>query len=175
MSTPRGRAALGSAVAVLAAAFAALILSAGPAAASNAYPPTVPCQLSGATLHPSPGSTFPVVGSGFPAGGVVQISANGNKQTVHADTTGSFRTSVQIPASFSGPLTITALNQGCSTTPTVTVSPAPTPAPAAVNAEASGGGLAFTGFAAISATIIGCAVLVGGVILTLLGKRRKTS
>ena len=133
------------------------------------YPPPPQCALSSTQS----GNQVTLVGSGFPHNTFVALSAHSTATSlggVRTDSNGSFTTTITVPSSLEAgvhQLEASIGPQKCTTnfTTTTTTPPPPTstkpPTP-----------LAFTGFQAVTATGIAVALLAGGVLLVVLGRRR---
>lgn len=173
-SARRGLALLTSA---LLAALALLALTSGHSrAAADPYPPTNSCAISTLNHSVQPGDTINLNGSGFAANSTVTLTLHSTPMslgTVHTDGTGAFTDSVTIPSSLTGTShTIVA------SSPSVTCSMglSATKGVDAVSTSKPTSGtdaLATTGFAAMTASVIAVALLAGGALLLVLGRRRR--
>jgi hypothetical protein len=167
---------------------AALLVLAGPAVTALAYPPTICPTLSVSTTNPLPGQTIAVTGTNFEPQASVKLELRSPVRvlkTVKSDGSGSFATSVKLPAGVTGKHTLVAVGggstggAGCGIDPFQTLniqnngggnSSASTGTSTGTN---GGGGTAFTGLDVL-ALIAAAVVLVGaGVMLNVSGKRRK--
>lgn len=153
-----------SMVAVLALVATALLV-AGPAQANPAYPPRQQCALSSST---GSGNTLTITGSGYPANTTVQVNVGSTSLgSVRTDSSGAFRLTVTVPSGSTGRVSATGGNRTCSF-------------PLSGNNGGSGTQgtqttphAAYTGFAAITATVIALVLLGGGLVLVLAGRRRR--
>jgi hypothetical protein len=158
------------------------------ASADPAYPPSNSCSLSSADGSSfTPGEHVTLIGSGFGAHAQVRLSISTHHTslgTVTTDATGAFRTTVTIPANLgdgSHVLTASSPTTSCSFDPTVTtpskqgyqvVGVASTAKPTGTKPTGEAG-LASTGFQTATAIGVGVVVIGGGVMLLLIGRRRK--
>ena len=143
-----------------------------PAASATAYPPTTCPSLSVSTTNPQPGETITLSSSGMPANAHVKIYLHSDPillKTVTTDASGSFTTTVTLPAGLTGTHTIVAV-------PDKPMAPGCPPPSVTITIQSHGknpGGTSFTGVD-ILAMLLGAAVLLGiGVALNRSGKRRK--
>ncbi len=149
---------------------------------ASAYPPPGLCTVTLGSATLSPGQSVGVSGSGFSPNVAVTLSLDstglGSFQT---NGSGDLSASVTMPADLvAGAHTIkaSANNLSCQigasyTAPTTAPTPTPTPSSGTNAAATDTGGLAFTGFAAKTVSIIGGLLLIGGVGLLWIGRRRK--
>jgi hypothetical protein len=143
-------------------------------ASADPYPPSQQCSVSSPTTNVAAGTTMTVVGSGFKAAQHVALSLQAGNVALGSVTTnggGSFTTSVTIPASFSGTshtIQASAPNDTCS----LPLSSHGTDAVSATRGVDAKSTLASTGFAAITASAIGLALLTGGLLFVVVGRRR---
>ncbi len=150
---------------------ALLGLSFGASASADptAYPPSTGCTVSTSNRSVSAGGSLTVTGSGFPAGTSVRLTLQSGQAlgTVHTDSQGSFSTRVTIPSGVSQHDRIVAVASSttCSFDWTTATPPAPPQTP--------GSQTAYTGFAAITATIVAFTLLAGGVLFVVIGRRRR--
>jgi len=125
---------------------------------------------------PSAGSSFTVSGSGFNAGEKVTIVLSGGASlgTATADSSGAFSFSVKLPSGVTGAQTIvfTGATSGKTSSQAITVG-----ALAFTSAGGStktGGTLAFTGAAVMAIGSLAVLLVLGGGLMMLAGRRRKS-
>lgn len=154
-----------SGLALLGSAFAAT------ASADPAYPPATNCTVSSSDRSVTPGSSIAITGSGFAANTTVALTLQSGESlgSVHTDAQGSFTTSVTIPsgAAAHDRIVANAASTTCSFDPNEVVVP---PAP---QNQTPSTPTALTGFAAVTASVIAVALLGGGVLFVVLGRRRR--
>ena len=151
---------------------AVLGMSFGAGASANpAYPPSTSCTVSTSDHSVSPGDSLTVTGSGFPANTSVALTMQSGQalDTVRTDGQGSFTTHVTIPAGAPEHDRIVAASSSttCSFNPNATT-------PITPPQQQSSSPTAITGFAAITASAVALALLAGGVLFVVLGRRRRT-
>jgi len=144
--------------------------------ASAAYPPPAPCTLTVGTVNLSPGQSALVTGSDFTPNTNVTLSLDTPATvlgTAMTDGSGDLNTTVKMPTTLTaGPHQIiaSANNSSCQIGASYT---APSTPPTTPPSGGSDGDLAFTGFAAITAAILGGLLLIGGLTFQLVGRRRR--
>jgi hypothetical protein len=150
-------------------ALVGLSFAANASADPSAYPPSTGCSVSTSNRSVSPGDSLTVTGSGFPAGTSVRLTLESGQAlgTVHTDSQGSFSTRLTIPVGVSQHDRVVAASSSttCSFDWTTSTPPAP--------AQTSASQTAYTGFAAITATVIAFALVAGGVLFVVVGRRRR--
>jgi hypothetical protein len=147
-------------------------------AAADPYPPTSSCAISTLNRSVQPGDTINLQGSGFPANNSVSLKVDPGTTalgSVHTDANGSFAKTVTIPSSLTGSNHTIVASSGsvtCAFDPFGTrgVDAASTTSRAPTSGVE---GLATTGFATLTASVIAVALLAGGALLLLLGRRRR--
>lgn len=173
-------------LAALAAMVGALLLAMSwqsSASADPAYPPTNSCSFSSADGSSfTPGEQVTLLGSGYGSNEQVQLSIHSQNEslgTVTTDANGGFQTTVTIPAdlgSGSHVLTASSPSASCSFDPTVGTSSHNTKHLGVAGVSTSkpnSSGLASTGFQTATAVTLGVVILGGGVLLMVVGRRRK--
>lgn len=152
-------------------ALAALGLSFGANASADpsAYPPSTGCTVSTSDQSVAPGAGVTITGSGFPASSSVQLTMQSGAAvgTVQTDSQGSFSTHVTIPASATSNDRVVAA--AGSTTCSFGLNAASHGTPP----QTPNGSTAYTGFAAVTASVIALALLAGGVLFVVIGRRRR--
>lgn len=134
--------------------------------------------VSGSTIEP--GEQLTIVGSGYTPSSTLQLSLHSggvSLGSVHTSAQGSFRTVVTIPAGLTGShheIEASQASRTCtfgivfgSDSDATTVD-----APPASSSGDSQHGLAYTGFAALTASAIALALIAGGTLFVLIGRRR---
>ncbi|MGH3494920.1 MAG: hypothetical protein ACRDQ1_17025 [Sciscionella sp.] len=177
MSITSARRGLVLLAAALLTALGLLALTAGHNRASaGPYPPGSGCAISTSDQSVQPGDTITVNGSGFPANTSVALTVHSTPMSlgsIHTDANGSFSDTVTIPSSLVGSnhkIVAASASTTCSFDPFGTQQVA---AAQSSKATSGVGGLATTGFAALTASVIAVALLAGGGLLLLLGRRRR--
>lgn len=184
MSMSYARRSLALLTAALLATLALLALSSvNEHASASPYPPTTPCTVSTSDKTVNPGDTIQVNGSGFPANTLIQLSLHSTPvplNSVHSDANGAFTDTITIPSSVTGTnhvITASSPSTTCMFDPFSPNSQKGVDAVATTHQAATKGvdGLASTGFATLTASVIAVALLAGGGLLILLGRRRSKS
>lgn len=163
---------VGAVIALLGLSFAMSLGST--AAADPGYPPNDTCTVSTSVNTVQPGQSLTLTGSGFPGGKSValSLSSGGSLGTATANSDGSFTTTVDIPFT-AKPDSLIVADSGSVTCSLDVIGPNgkhvhhTTPPP--------GQPTAFTGFAAVTATVIALALLGGGLLFVVVGRRRKNA
>jgi ribosomal protein S11 len=149
------------------------------AAPANAQPYVSAPTLSVSTTTPTAGGTLGIIGTGFGVTEVVTLTLHTQTFTLGSATTdssGSFNTTVTLPADVIGSHTVVATGgtSGLSASAAITILAAATAAaPAAPAAPPATGGIAFTGVAVIGIGLLGVALLAAGSLTALAGRRRR--
>jgi hypothetical protein len=153
------------AVALTAASFA------GPA---NAAPYTRQPTLSINVQTPAVGATVVLTGAGYLPGVQVTVTLHTAVTTlgsVTSDASGGFTKSVTLPAGVSGTHTIVGAGTGSNDSASVTI----TIGGSSGGGTGGGGGLSSTGVAVVSIGTVGIALLIGGGLMLLAGRRRRVA
>ena len=141
-------------------------------AAAQPYPPQQSCSVSTSDTNVTTGANLHVVGSGFPARADVSLRlqpASVPLATVHTGADGSFTRTVTVASSAKGEQTIVA----SSGSETCQFDPSRSGGFGVDAAHTSRvGGLAYTGFAALTVACIAVALLGAGLIFIAIGRRR---
>jgi hypothetical protein len=111
---------------------------------------------------PPEGGSITISGQGCTPGATITITLdNGDTlATTKADSSGAYSVVVKLPSGVTGHHTITVSGAGCS---------------GVVGINIQSGGLATTGVAVIGIGAVGVVLLVGGGLMLLAGRRRKTA
>ena len=173
-------------VTIVAASLGALLLAPVARAAQPAllYPPTSCPLLSVSTTHPLPGEAITVAGQNFTPDASVRLELHSKiyvLETVTTDNTGSFTTTVKLPAGVTGTHQIVAATgaphiAGCPPNPVVTIhiqGHGAAGAGAGAGGSGSSGGTSFTGVDILLIVIIAALLLGVGFGLTQAGRRSK--
>lgn len=159
----------------LAALFATFLAVAGASqAAPCAYSNCTSVSVS--TTNPAVGATITVAGNGFGANDTVDITLHTttyNLGTATTNSSGSFSTSVTLPAGVSGQHTLTVTDPTTSQSNSVVLTIGAAGAPS--GGTSTGGGLSSTGVAVISLGALGVILLAGGAVMLFAGRRRRVS
>ena len=171
-----------------------LALTAAPAGAepnsTNAYPPPTPCATSVLTGTFEPGATLEIQSTGFTPNGEAEIllhSKTVDLLDTKADSSGTIVATVHIPSDLAAgqhSLEVKMPSRTCSLTLTNDKGVDASSASRGVDASktqrsqppatsTSSQGLAFTGFSAITSLIVVVALIGGGVLFLVLGRRRR--
>lgn len=156
-------------------------------AQADPYPPQQPCATTVQGGPFTPGADLRVISTGFEPNKTAQVILHSKQvvlANVTADANGAIDARVHIPddlSSGSHTLTVTmpnrtctlAVNTGPQTEPTVVASSSSSAAAPPAPRTVDGGGLAFTGVQVITALLVTVGLLVGGVVLLVLGGRRR--
>jgi hypothetical protein len=141
---------------------------------ANAAPYATQPTTSVSNGAPTAGSAITFCGQGFAPGETVTVTLdNGTTYpSVTADASGAFCTTIVLGANLSGNHAITArgVTSGRTSSTAITVQGV-----SASAATTTSGGLAFTGAAVIGLGALGGALLVGGAIMVVAGRRRKAN
>ena len=142
--------------------------------ASAAFSVATTCGTGGVTIsnpNPTAGKSITVSGKSCTPGTTVTVSLDGGTVlgTTTAGSDGSYSIVVKIPAGISGSHTInvSGAGAGCSGVLPISIT--------ASNNGGGDGGLASTGVAVIGIGSLGVVLLVGGGLMLLAGRRRRTS
>jgi hypothetical protein len=158
--------------------------SSAQAKSTGAYPPPQPCVVSilGSNGQPlssfQPGESLTVIGSGFTPNAVGQIileSTPINIGTAKANAGGSLSEVVHVPATLplgAHTLLVVMPNMTCSLHTQATDAGVDSVSATKVTAK-SDGDLASTGFEAAAASAIAVALIGGGIMFVLIGRRRR--
>jgi hypothetical protein len=152
-------------------AIAGALLAVPAVASAEPYPPSAGCTLSSSNTGVTGGEQLTVTGSGFPAGASVALSISSSGAslgTVTTNSSGTFTDTVTVPASATSTDRIVA----ASSSTTCSFDPFGSGATASGSSSASSS-TANTGFRTLTASLIAVALLGGGVLLVLLGRRRR--
>lgn len=157
-----------------------MIASVGFASSANAAPYTNAPSIAVSTTSPAEGSTITVTGTDFDANSTVNLTLYSQPYalgSVTTDSSGAFAASVTLPNGVTGSHTIVA--QGPSSSASVSIEiyskSQGSGYAAGNNGSGSSGGLASTGFAVAGIGVVGLALLIGGSVLLLSGRRRKVT
>ncbi len=151
-----------------------LIATVSFATSASAAPYTSQPTLSVSTQTPAVGASLTVSGAGFAAGENVSLTLHTvvyNLGTATTDGSGSFTTTVTLPAGVSGTHTIVALGLGSGRSASITL----TIGSGTAGGGGSNGGLPNTGAAVMGVGGLGLALLIGGGLMLLVGRRRSVS
>lgn len=155
---------------VLAVIGVSLLASWHSSAGADPYPPSSGCVV---TMSGSSGSGSTASGSGFASGSTVGLSIGGTSVgRVQAGRDGSFSQPVAVPAGSADPLVATSAGTSCSVG-LLAGDPASTQRGTGTVSAQSVRATAYTGFQAITATVIALALVGGGLLLVTLGRRRR--
>jgi hypothetical protein len=161
------------AVVAMVALVAAAFTFAGPAGAAP-YGGGASIALSASTV--AEGGHVTISGTGFEATRTVTLTLHTvtvSLGTAQTDASGAFSTTVTLPSGVTGSHTITAADAaGNSASATITIT-APGRGTSGGGSGGSGGGVSATGVAVIGLSAVGFALLVGGALMLLAGRRRK--
>jgi hypothetical protein len=155
------------AVALTAASFA------GPASAA---PYTRQPTLSINVQTPAVGATVVLTGAGYLPAVQVTLTLHTAVTTlgfVTPDASGGFTKSVTLPAGVSGTHTIVGAGTGTNDTASVTITIGSSTGGG--GSGGGGGGLSSTGVAVVSIGTVGVALLIGGGLMLLAGRRRRVA
>lgn len=162
-----------------------MIASVAFASSANAAPYTNAPSIAVSTTSPAEGSTITVTGTDFDANSTVNLTLYSQPYalgSVTTDSSGAFAASVTLPNGVTGSHTI--VGQGPSSSASVSIEiysnsqgsgNASGNNAAGNNGSGSSGGLASTGFAVAGIGVVGLALLIGGSVLLLSGRRRKVT
>ena len=158
--------------------------SSAQAASSGAYPPPEPCVVSilGSNGQPlssfQPGEELTIIGTGFTPNAVGQIILHSNPinlGTARANAAGALDEVVHVPATLplgAHTLLVVMPNMTCSLHTNASQSGVDSVSATKVTAK-SDGDLASTGFEAVAASTIAVALIGGGIMFVLIGRRRR--
>ncbi len=157
-----------------------MIASVGFASSANAAPYTNAPSIAVSTTSPAEGSTITVTGTDFDANSTVNLTLYSQPYalgSVTTDSSGAFAASVTLPNGVTGSHTI--VGQGPSSSASVSIeiysNSQGSGYASGNNGSGSDGGLASTGFAVAGIGVVGLALLIGGTVLLLSGRRRKVT
>lgn len=145
------------------------------AAASDAAPYISQPTLSVSTQNPTEGASLGVSGAGYGANEQVNLtlqSATYNLGSAMTDGSGSFSTTVTLPAGVTGTHTIVGVGATYADVASVGIVIS---AATGGGGGGGGGGLPNTGAAVMGLGGVGVALLLGGGLMLLAGKRRKVA
>lgn len=158
-------------IGVLAMLFAGLFFA---ATSASAYPTGTAATIGVSNSTPPVGGTDTVFGAHYQPGETVSLSLHSavySLGSATADGSGAFSTTVTLPAGVSGSHTIVGTGLTSGETASVQINIGGTSS----SGSGSGSGLSSTGVAVIGIGAVGLALLVGGGLLLMAGKRRKVS
>jgi len=145
-------------------------------ASADPYPPNSGCAISTSDTTVQGGSTLTIAGSGFPVNSTVHLAVHSAAPvglgSVRTDAQGSFADTVTIPSSITGGdhrIVASSGSTTCSFDPFATN----TAKTVNISQNTANNGTAYTGFAAVTATVIALALLGGGLLFLVLGRRRR--
>jgi hypothetical protein len=161
-------------IAAAAAALAALT-GVGWAQPAHAYPAGVGASVSLSTTCVDAGATLDVFGQDFAPNAAVRLTLGSDAAVLlgfaQADSTGALAVSVTVPADVAAG---THTLQVDSATDTAFATVQVGCGGAGGGAAAGGGGLSQTGVAVVGTVALGIALLTGGLLMVLAGRRHKT-
>ncbi|MBW8801510.1 MAG: IPT/TIG domain-containing protein [Streptomyces sp.] len=145
-----------------------LALAAGTAGAA---PYTNQPTVRASTTNPAVGGTLTLSGSGFGANDTLTITLDTGDTlgTTTTDSSGAYSVTVTLPAGVSGDHTIVVADEATDESASIAITIGSGSNPS------GGGGVSNTGVAVMSIGGVGALLLVGGLSLMLLGKRRRVS
>jgi hypothetical protein len=160
-----------------------LAVGLGLAASSSAAPYTPAPAVSVSTSAPVAGGGLTVSGSGFGADDTVNLVLHTKAYSLGSATTdaaGAFSKTVQLPAGVTGSHTIviTDPTTGQTSSMAITIESSSSSGGASGGASggsSGGGGLSNTGVAVLGIGGLGAALLLGGGVMLLAGRRRKVA
>ncbi|TAM91032.1 MAG: hypothetical protein EPN43_04870 [Jatrophihabitans sp.] len=147
----------------------------GVATTAGAAPYTNQMTVGVSNSSPSPGQSITVSGTGATPNGQVSIDFHStvvHLATVTANVDGAYTATVTIPTGQCGAHTIVATDVTTGNTASTAVT---LPACTASTGTGTGGGLSATGVAVAGIGAVGVALLLGGGLMLLLGRRRRAN